>query len=51
MLQLKYHEPIADDKADLGRPEEIRKVFAGVQKYLYRQAARVSRPKILALAG
>jgi type I restriction enzyme, R subunit len=39
LLRLKYHDSIADAMADLGRPEEIGKVFAGFQKYLYQQAA------------
>ena len=40
LLRLKYHNSITDAVADLGRPEEIAKVFAGFQKYLYpRQAA------------
>ena len=34
LLKLKYHA-IADAVADLGKPEEIGKVFAGFQKYLY----------------
>jgi len=34
LLRLKYHA-IADAVAELGRPEEIGKVFAGFQKYLY----------------
>ncbi len=33
------HDSIADAVADLGRPEEIGKVFAGFQKYLYQQQA------------
>ena len=37
LLQLKYHNSIADALADLGRPEEIGRVFAGFQKYLYQQ--------------
>ena len=37
LLRLKYHNSIADAVADLGRPEEIGKVFAGFQKYLYQQ--------------
>jgi type I restriction enzyme R subunit len=37
LLRLKYHDSIADAVADLGEPEEIGKVFAGFQKYLYRQ--------------
>ncbi|MFZ0882017.1 MAG: type I restriction-modification enzyme R subunit C-terminal domain-containing protein, partial [Candidatus Acidiferrales bacterium] len=39
LLRLKYHDSIADAMADLGRPEDIGKVFAGFQKYLYQQAA------------
>jgi type I restriction enzyme, R subunit len=39
LLRLKYHDSIADAVADLGRPDEIGKVFAGFQKYLYQEAA------------
>jgi type I restriction enzyme R subunit len=39
LLKLKYHNAIADAVADLGRPEEIGRVFSGFQKYLYQQAA------------
>jgi type I restriction enzyme R subunit len=39
LLRLKYHDSIADALADLGKPEEIGKVFAGFQKYLYREPA------------
>jgi type I restriction enzyme, R subunit len=39
LLHLKYHNSIADAVADLGRPEEIGKVFSGFQKYLYQQQA------------
>ena len=35
LLRLKYHNSISDAVADLGRPEEIGRVFAGFQKYLY----------------
>ena len=35
LLRLQYHDSIADAIADLGKPEEIGKVFAGFQKYLY----------------
>lgn len=35
LLRLKYHDSIADAIADLGKPEEIGKVFSGFQKYLY----------------
>ena len=41
LLRLKYHDSIADAVADLGRPEEIGKVFSGFQKYLYQQTASV----------
>ena len=37
LLHLKYHDSIADAVADLGRPEEIDKVFTGFQKYQYQQ--------------
>ncbi len=37
LLRLKYHDSISDAVADLGKPEEIGRVFAGFQKYLYRQ--------------
>jgi type I restriction enzyme R subunit len=39
LLRLKYHDAIADAVEDLGKPEEIGKVFAGFQKYLYEEAA------------
>ena len=35
LLKLRYHNAISDAVADLGRPEEIGKVFTGFQKYLY----------------
>ena len=35
LLKLKYHNAIADAVADLGKPEDIGRVFAGFQKYLY----------------
>ncbi len=35
LLRLKYHNAIADAVADLGQPDEIGKVFAGFQQYLY----------------
>jgi type I restriction enzyme R subunit len=38
LLRIKYHGAIADAVADLGRPEEIGRVFAGFQKYLYQHA-------------
>jgi type I restriction enzyme R subunit len=39
LLKLKYNNAIADAVADLGRPEEIGKLFAGFQKYLYQRVA------------
>ena len=39
LLRLKYHDSIADAVADLGRPDEIGKVFTGFQKYLYQDQA------------
>ena len=39
LLRLQYHDSIADAVADLGRPDEIGKVFSGFQKYLYQQQA------------
>jgi hypothetical protein len=38
---LKYHNSISDAVADLGKPEEISKVFVGFQKFLYQEGARV----------
>ena len=38
LLKLKYNNAIADAIADLGKPEEIGKVFSGFQKYLYEEA-------------
>jgi type I restriction enzyme R subunit len=35
LLRLKYQNSIADAIADLGRPEEIGKIFTGFQQYLY----------------
>ena len=39
LLKLKYHDSIMDAVADLGRPEDINKVFIGFQKFLYQDAA------------
>ena len=39
LLRLKYQDSIADAVADLGKPDEIGKVFTGFQKYLYQDAA------------
>jgi type I restriction enzyme R subunit len=42
LLRLRYRDSIADAVADLGRPEEIGKVFSGFQKYLYQEGASPS---------
>ena len=40
LLRLKYHDSITDAVADLGgQPDEIGKVFAGFQKYLYQETS------------
>lgn len=39
LLRLKYHNSLADAVADLGNPEDIHRVFAGFQQYLYRKIA------------
>ena len=44
LLRLKYHNSIADAVADLGKPEEIGRVFAGFQRYLYKKAS-TSQPE------
>jgi len=41
LLKLKYHDSLADAVADLGKPEEIGKTFAGFQQYLYQQSVPV----------
>jgi type I restriction enzyme, R subunit len=43
LLRLKYHNSIADAVADLGRPEDIGKVFVGFQKYLYQPGSFAER--------
>lgn len=35
LLNLRYRDSIADAGVDLGRPDEIGKVFSGFQRYLY----------------
>jgi type I restriction enzyme R subunit len=39
LLRLKYHDSIADAIADLGRPEDIGRIFANFQQGLYYGAA------------
>lgn len=35
LLRLRYHNSVLDAVADLGKPEQFSRVFAGFQKYLY----------------
>lgn len=37
LLRLKYNNAIADAVADLGKPEDISKMFSGFQTYLYQK--------------
>jgi type I restriction enzyme R subunit len=39
LLKLRYNNAIADAVADLGRPDEIGRLFAGFQRYLYQPLA------------
>jgi type I restriction enzyme, R subunit len=39
LLRLKYRNSMADAVADLGRPDDISRMFAGFQRYLYQQQA------------
>lgn len=39
LLRLRYNDSIPDAIADLGRPDEIGRVFAGFQKFLYQGGA------------
>jgi type I restriction enzyme R subunit len=39
LLRLRYRNSLADAVADLGKPDEIGRVFAGFQKHLYQAAA------------
>lgn len=39
LLRLRYRNSIADAIADLGKPEEISRVFVGFQQYLYQPTA------------
>ena len=41
LLKLKYNNAIADAIADLGKPELIKNVFMGFQKYLYQQSPSI----------
>ena len=44
LLRLKYHDSIADAVADLGKPDEIGKVFSGFQRYLYEETTASRHP-------
>jgi type I restriction enzyme, R subunit len=39
LLHIRYHDSIADALEDLGKTEEIRRVFSGFQKFLYQKNA------------
>jgi type I restriction enzyme, R subunit len=39
LLRLRYRNSLADAIADLGKPDEIGRVFAGFQRFLYQEAA------------
>ena len=41
LLKLRYRNAIAEARADLGSPEQIRGMFTGFQKYLYQPAPRM----------
>ena len=41
LLKLRYRNAIAEARADLGSPEQIRGMFTGFQKYLYQPTLRV----------
>lgn len=43
LLKLRYHNAIADAVADLGKPEEIGRVFTSFQKYLYQPQVQTER--------
>ncbi|MBU1410721.1 restriction endonuclease subunit R, partial [Myxococcota bacterium] len=38
LLLLQYHDSLQDALAELGRPEEVGRIFSGFQKYLYQTA-------------
>jgi len=42
LLRLRYRDSIADAVVDLGRPDEIGRVFTGFQQFLYQESARPS---------
>lgn len=42
LLRLRYHDSLADAVADLGKPEEIGRLFAGFQKFLYENTQPIS---------
>lgn len=45
LLKLKYNNAIADAVADLGKPELIKSLFFGFQKYLYRSDKKPNAPQ------
>ncbi len=43
LLRLKYNNALADAFLDLGKPEQVRRVFVGFQKHLYEQREASSK--------
>ena len=39
LLHLCYHDSIADAVSDLGKPDEIGRVLAGIQRYIYAEVS------------
>jgi type I restriction enzyme R subunit len=46
LLQLKYHNSIADAVADLGRPDEIGRLFSGFQRFLYDRRSSAAEARV-----
>jgi type I restriction enzyme R subunit len=51
LLKLRYRDAISDAIADLGRPEEIGRLFAGFQKHLYQQQTDSQRREATSTGG
>jgi len=39
LLKLKYNNAISDAFAELGQPDQVRRVFVGFQRHLYEASA------------
>jgi type I restriction enzyme R subunit len=44
LLRLKYHNSIANAVADLGKPEEINRIFVGFQNFCIKRVRAPERP-------